>query len=300
MQSDDFRQSEAWMIYLEGIGWKWDHFDDFYFAYRKIPLFNSHLFKIQRAQGNVDLQKLDEFARANGALSIILEPHFYDFDQSHYLNHGFRQSKTCYAPSATLIIDLTKNEEELWKGLSENARRNIRFAKKHSIDVQFYSGDDAEERLDGIYAQWKHVSQIRKFYMPSEKEISIKFRALKKNVVFACVYDSSKELLASVWFVVYGNTVTYLHAGNSEKGYESKANFLLVWESILHFKKMGLKLFDFESYIDHRHPKVTNRWKGFSEFKHKFGGEIVYYPYPLIKTYNSFFRVFYSLGDIFS
>ena len=288
------------MRYLEGIGWKWKQIGGVFVSYRRLPLFNRHLFKIQRVKGVRDLSELIEFAKEIKTLAIVVEPHFDDFDEGVYDKYGFCASRICYAPSATLQIDLGKSEDGLWKEMSENARRNAKFASRSKIKIDFVDDYNGSEFIDQMYEQWRHVSDLRKFHMPSRKEILIKYEALKKLTVFSKATDSEGEVLACVWFVVFGNCVTYLHAGNSDKGYECKANFLLVWESIKYFKQRGYAVFDFESFYDKRYPRTTKRWKGFSEFKSKFGGEVKYYPAPRILHFNSMFRYLSLIGEALS
>lgn len=297
---NDFRQSEAWMQYLSGIGWKWHQFSTYFAAYRAIPGFGRSIFKIQRVKGQFDVDELEVYAKSKQVLSLLIEPHFESFDEGFYRKEDYFSSRTPYAPSATMFIDLTQSEEVLWKALSENARRNVKYAKKQGVMVRVYSYSECKPLFDQIYSQWKHVADSKHFYMPSYDEDKIKYSALEKLTHFGCAYNADGVLLASVWFVEFGQTITYLHAGNSAEGYEKKANFQLVWESIKIFKQRGLEILDFESYFDERYPRSTKKWRGFSEFKAKFGGSIVYYPQPQVKIYNPIFKVFYRIGDYFN
>jgi len=72
------------------------------------------------------------------------------------------------------------------------------------------------------------------------------------------------------------DTANYYHTWTSKHGRVSGAHYKLVWDSILQAKKEGLMFYDFEGIYDSRWPQ--KKWKGFTEFKKKFGGEVVQFP----------------------
>jgi len=60
-------------------------------------------------------------------------------------------------PEATVIVDLIKSDEELYKSFSKSAKRNIRKAIKN--DLYFKIADEKE--IDDFYDLWYKTSKLK-------------------------------------------------------------------------------------------------------------------------------------------
>jgi lipid II:glycine glycyltransferase (peptidoglycan interpeptide bridge formation enzyme) len=158
--------------------------------------------------------------------------------------------------------------------------------------------DTHNKYFEQFYRLQKTLTTMKKFYAPGYEESKKKYEALKQGSFFVFAYSNDIPI-AAVWYGFDKKVVTYLQTGITKFGYAKLANYLLVLEGIKKAKKLQCYVFDFESIYDIRYPHESKRWKGYSEFKSRFHGEVIYYPPSWIKIYNPFFKWFYILSERF-
>lgn len=298
----DYQDSTGWGKYLSTIGWKIETIDGRQLFVRPVPLFKRSIIKIQRQKNPLPFSKIDDVAKKQKALFVLVEPSLNNYDEKSFKKSGFELSKMTLAHTATILVEIKKSEKEQFKSLSENARRNINKSLKNNLTIKSIfmknSQDLAEFKI--FYNLFKNLSKIKKFYIPSKHELYQKMIALKQNSVLLFVYSSATEPIATVWLYLYKDTMFYLNTGITEEGYKTLANYLLVWEALKLSIKKGVKTFDFSGIYDPRYPKERKRWVKFSEFKHRFHGQSIEYPPVWIKFYNPFFKFFFLCSNYFS
>ncbi len=89
-----------------------------------------------------------------------------------------------------------------------------------------------------------------------------------------------------------------MQTGITPTGYQTNANYLLVWEGLNWAKRNRFKVWDFDAIYDQRYPKLHKSWKKFTEFKSRFHGKKIEYPPPQIKFYSLIFKLFYLCETI--
>ncbi|MGF1988224.1 MAG: hypothetical protein RMY62_010210 [Nostoc sp. ZfuVER08] len=177
----------------------------------------------------------------------------------------------------TRLIDLTKNQDELWETISSNDRYKIR---------------RAEQKDQVIYEYWKKIdsdilNEFSDFYdsFADQKGLTKINRIQLQNRADAGVIDISRVKLKDgeslVWHVYYRtqNRVRLLHSAslknNNNTTYQSilgRANRYHHWQDIVRFKNLGIVTYDFGGWYTGN----TDREKlGINQFKEKFGGEVV-------------------------
>lgn len=298
----DLRQTNSWAQYLSSINWTIEKLPDCQIFIRKIPLLPFSIIKIQRPKNPPPFYQINSIAKKYHALFILLEPDHLNFNEKAFKTAGYQRSKMIQAHTATIQINVPKTEKMLLKSLSENARRNIKKALKNNliirkIDLKNTTSTHGFERF---YQLLQNITKIKKFYIPGYEEFYKKMLAFKNNsYLFNAFEKDSEDPIASLWLATSNNTAHYMHVGTSQKGYNLLANYLLVWETLKFAQKNGLKIYDFEGTFDPRFPKERRSWIGFTEFKKRFHGQFLEYPYPQIKFYNLFFQLFYLCSKIF-
>jgi lipid II:glycine glycyltransferase (peptidoglycan interpeptide bridge formation enzyme) len=295
----DFRQSHYWKTYLESMGWTVERVDGIQIYIRTLPLGISFI-KIQHPLGTIPFKKIDTIAKKYHAVSVIIEPHIFEYKKTLFVRHAYQTTSMHHAPTATRKIDISKPIEIIYSTFSENAKRNIKKAQKNNLKIKMVLGkeDKQNKYFEQFYALQKSLTKMKKFYAPGYEESKKKYAALKSGSFFMFAYSNNTPI-AAVWYGFDKNVVTYLQTGITQLGYDKLANYLLVLEGIKVAKKLHCRIFDFESIYDTRYPHESKRWKGYSEFKSRFHGEEVYYPPSWIKLYNPFFKWFYTFSDQF-
>ena len=219
---------------------------------------------------NLLFGKISELAKKEKVIFLRFEP-LLDI-KSQISNFKFQISKTIdVQPSRTLIMDLSKSEEELLQNMHQKTRYNIRLAERKGARV-------IEGNIGYFKNFWQltsETSQRDKFRLHSRNYYH-KMLEIDKNFIklFAAEYSASansgqdKKMIAANIISFFGDTVTYLHGASSNEYRNVMAPHLLQWYCIKLAKERGYKYYDF-SGID------ENKWPGLTRFKKSFGGEEV-------------------------
>jgi lipid II:glycine glycyltransferase (peptidoglycan interpeptide bridge formation enzyme) len=282
----DLRQTEGWAKYLKTQGWKAEDLNSAKIYIRKIPLFGS-VIKIQRPEEIPPIKKIDELAEKYHAIMVKLEP-LSNQDCDRTVKGGFRPDPAPNLPTKTLIVDLTKSEEDLWRNLSQDARQSIKKARKNKLvfSAHKFGTRHFYEALEELHLVLAETGRRQKFWTPSLTQLQEKVNAFGKNGHLFIVRSQSGKPLAGA--LVLG--CEGVHSASSKEGRHLFASYLLIWEVMLYLKKQGIKYHDLSGIYDPRFKRITRRWHGFTAFKRKFGGREFDYPNPLVKIYNPFFR----------
>lgn len=294
ISASDIRQSTDWSKYMQSIGWRTENANGTKIFIRKLPFLKYSMIKIEHPCGKLPFKRIDTVAKKHSALAVVIEPHNLTNPLKEYSQNGYRNSKLTFAHSATIKIDLERSENTIFSNLSENAKRNISKAYKNGLAVKQL--DDPET----FFKLMKNLEKIKKIYTLPRTEFYKKYTVFKDNsfLLFSFRKNSLKPC-GAIWLSFYSGVITYMQTGITAEGYRMSANYLLVWEGIKLAKKSGMRVWDFDALYDARFPNQHKSWKGFSEFKSRFHGEIVEYPPPQIKIYNVVFKLIYLWATIF-
>ncbi|MDO8599820.1 MAG: peptidoglycan bridge formation glycyltransferase FemA/FemB family protein [bacterium] len=278
----DLRQTKEYAGYMESLGWivlsTQDTGIKAQIFVRNIPLIGK-VAKLQRPE-RIDFLKLDKWFKENNIKALYAEPSL----PAYLLPPTYYPSKTCFVPSKTIHIDLTKPEKQLLKEMKPKTRYNIKVAQKNGVVVK------ESQDISEFISLWGKSALTRGMWLPQKKEISSLFLAFgsKAHILLA---TKNEQVLAGILIICTPNTAYYMYAGSLEMGKKLFAPTLVTWEGIRLAKKNGYKVFDFEGIYDERYHSQTKSWQGFTHFKEGFGGKIVTYPQTLVKYSNYFYKL---------
>lgn len=281
----DLRQSEGWQSFLTKLGWNTTRFSTgFMAAWRKVG-FHS-IVKIQKPAQltETDLAEIDELAGKINALFIKIEPYFGQ-DVTLLQNHGYVYSTFPLTPTKTIYIHLTKSEEELWQNLSKSCKYSINRARREGAKVSFHRYPK-DEVVESFYSVLKSTGSRKHFYTPPVKQVLGQIDSFKENALIALVKNEKDAVTGGKLYVISGDRALYISGGTGADGLRDKSGYLLLWDSFMYLKQMGVSVLDLEGKDDPRFPSFTKAWGGFSHFKEKFGGEELEFPYPHVKYYS--------------
>lgn len=265
---EDIRQTKGWEGHLKFKGWKTvkvkasdgRHFMQAFIL--RLGWWPFTMMKLQRSNYDPDFNDLKRIKRKYWVANSIIEPQRVQSPES-YRKAGYHQSSFPFLAVSTYINDLTKSKEELWKGLSGNAKRLIN--KNFETVVE-------ETDPEKFCELWKKSSKI---WIMNPKEVENLIDSFEGKV--RLVVSRTDDVYQSGLMVIYSkDTANYYMTWTSKAGRKSGAHYKLVWEEMLKAKKAGMKYFDFEGIFDDRWPQ--KKWKGFTEFKRRFGGKLVRFP----------------------
>jgi len=220
------------------------------------------MMKVQRSNYDPDFEELRRIKRKHWVVNSIIEPQRVE-NLEAFKKAGYHITRFPYLAVSTYINDLTKNEKELWKGLSENAKRLIKKNGKTIIE---------EIEPEKFCTLWKKSAKI---WIMKPNEVKNLIKSFKGKVRLT-VSRVGNEYHSGLMVVYSKDSANYYMTWTSEAGRRSGAHYKLVWEEMLRAKKSGMKYFDFEGVFDPRWPQ--KKWIGFTDFKRRFGGKLVRFP----------------------
>ncbi len=268
MAMQDLRQNNLWKKYCETKGWKVftipsaDGKHKMQGIIFSIGMFGLNFLKLQRSKYDPDWKELAQIRHKNWVVSSIIEPLSIE-SSKNYREAGYRRSNFPYLATKTIIIDITKKEDVLWRNLSENTRRLINKNKEVTIKTI---------KPDTFLEYWKKSAKIWTLNITELENIK---RLMKSRARFLlCLKNGVCH--SGLLILESKDTANYFHTFTTAVGRQSGAHYKLVWESILEAKRRGMSFYDFEGIFDQRWPQ--KRWLGFTEFKKKFGGSELEFP----------------------
>jgi len=175
----------------------------------------------------------------------------------------------------TVIIDLTKSEDELLSNMKQKHRYNIKLASKKGIDVKFGRGEKDFNTFLDLYKETG-----KKYSSRSEKYLKTVWNNLKQeNSVIIATANFENTPLVSWMLFLFKDTILYPYGGAIEKYKNYMPGYLLVWEIIKWGKTNGFSKFDLFGINLPREYKDEDfgSLKGYTRFKMGFGGSVITY-----------------------
>jgi len=270
---NSFLQSNEWLELQKAIGRKAWQIDSFNVIKHNLPFKKSYLY-VPRCGGNFlseqFLNKIKEIAKKEQAIFLKVEP--LDFARGNSIElgkFGFKKSHNIQ-PKQTIILDITRSEQELLSQMHYKTRYNIQLAQKKNIEIK-----NGTKYFEGFWWLIEKTSRRDKF-RPHPKKYYQKMLEIPGAELFTALIPSSTgramtKVIAANIVVFYEKTCIYLHGASDYEQRNLMAPYLLQWEQIKEAKKRGCTEYDFWG-IDEK------KWPGVTRFKKGFGGQEISYP----------------------
>jgi len=228
------------------------------------------------------LEALKPLAKKENAIFLRIDPPI----TKQIKFKGFRETHSGFQPEDTLIIDLTKSEEEILKQMKQKGRYNIRLAEKKGVKIaeskdidSFYSLLEQTTTRDSFHGHDKHFYQQMLDKLP------------QNAILYLATYENKP--IAGIIITHFKDTAIYYFGASGNEYRNVMAPYLLQWHAMKEAKKKNLKYYDLlgiapENTKDHP-------WGGVTNFKKKFGGEHVTYVPPKEYSFKPFIHLLYRL-----
>ncbi len=252
----------------------------FYIAYG--PVFKSDIDEHQKKTAlDVLLKKIQELATKENSIFLRVEP---ATKLCEIIGYTIKSPPKRTQPQKTLVLDLTKSEEEILRNFSTTTRRNINLAKRHGVIIKkqnSYSPD--------FYNLLKKTKSRQEFGVYPEDHYKKLFRVGENIKTELFLAEREGKIINSTIVISFNGKATTLHSGSDYDCRKFKGANLLKWEIILSAKKEGLKKLDFWG-IDEK------KWPSLTSFKKGFGGEETDYPQGIDVVFQNFWYFIYKLS----
>jgi len=259
-----FLQSPDWLGFQKTLGRKvWD-VEGINIIEHNLPFGKSYLYS-PRCEGKFFsepfLNKIKEIAKKENSIFLKIEP-ADEVGTIELEKFGFKKS-TNIQPIKTIILDITKSEQELLNQMHYKARYNIKLAEKKRILIK-----KDKSKFEDFWRLIQETTKRDKF-RPHAKEYYRKMLEIPGIELFVAEYNG--KIIAANIVVFYDKQAIYLHGASDYEHRNLMAPHLLQWEQIQEAKKRGCIEYDFWG-ID------ENKWPGVTRFKKGFGGCSISYP----------------------
>lgn len=172
-------------------------------------------------------------------------------------------------PSATSIIEIAHEDEEMLAFMHPKTRYNIRVSEKHKIRFVFWPSHRLP--LDDVFGLFEDTAKRDNFRL-HERAYYEKQVEMPSVRVFGA--HAGDELLAAAIVISDGETATYLHGASSSEKRNMMAPYALHWGIIKTLRAEGICRYDLWGISDD--PKSS--WAGITRFKRGWGGKEVAAP----------------------
>ena len=187
---------------------------------------------------------------------------------------AFREKGYAITPFYTSVINLEKDQDELWRGIQPQTRNKIRKAEKLGVQIvkegRSYLPAYYEMVRETLGSQGLRV--LPKMFYERVMDI-LEPQAMAK--LFIATHNG--KAIAGAIFLFYKDTAYYWHGASFREYSFACPNVLIQWELIRYSKRIGYRKYDLLSIEPERLP-------GIARFKMNFGGEVKTYYHGFWKT----------------
>jgi len=274
-------QSLEWGEVKTKIGTPAVKVDGVQFTLHKVPLLPFNVGYCPKVDAEkIDWEELKEVGRKHRCIFIKIEP-IVETGHAPSLPQALRPSKPIFA-TQTILLDLTKSEEELLGGMKQKTRYNVRLAEKKGVVVEDppKAGRSDEESLEVFLKLQKETAKRQGFFVHPDSYYRTVWEVLRpKGMAYFLIatikqFDNLTIPLVAWMLLRYEDTLYYPYGGSSAEYRNYMASNLMMWEAIKLGKKLGCKTFDMWGATDDK----NDPWYGFTRFKLGYGGQLVSFP----------------------
>lgn len=187
-------------------------------------------------------------------------------------------------PMRSLVIDMTKSEDELLNAMHEKTRYNIRLAERKGVEVARVAHPISSEDRKIFFALLADTGQRNGFKIHPRAHFEALFDARGdafSNELFVARLGGEVCAAAMVNFCGMPCVATYLHGGSAAHAKHAMAPHFLHWRVMQEARARGALFYDLGGVDE-------NKWPGLTRFKSGFGGSMVQYPASVDIVYRPF------------
>ena len=176
------------------------------------------------------------------------------------------------AAEHTVIIDLTKSEDELLANMRRQTRYEVRRAGKQGITVE-------KSRSEEIFKEFRKVqaetAKRQGFVPPNLKTLMAEREAFDDKIAIYVAKTDDGKPIAYGMIIKDGKEGDYYEAASTDLHRKMPGAYALLWQTMKDLKAEGYERFNLWGIAPPGQP--NHRYAGVTTFKTGFGGEVVEY-----------------------
>ncbi len=245
------------------------------------------------------LAHMERFARTHGAIWLKIDPDVIegtgipgDDDErsddtgtaikTMLTSRGWRFSADQVQFRNTVIIDVTRSEDDLLASMSQNTRRKVRIAERDGVQIRVGSVED----LPTLYDLYRVTGERDHFLIrPPEYYEKAWKTFIESGLAHPLIAEIDGKPIAMVILFHFAHKCWYFYGASSNESRESMPNYLLQWHAIKWAKANGYAEYDLWG-APNTFVETDSMWGVFA-FKRGFRGIVTrhigawdYAPYP--------------------
>jgi lipid II:glycine glycyltransferase (peptidoglycan interpeptide bridge formation enzyme) len=187
------------------------------------------------------LGDLVDVARRDRAIFVKIDPDLDQPDCSILLDRGWRYSAEQIQFRNTMLIDLTRGEDELLAAMKPKTRYNVRLAQKKGVEIR--SGDLGD--LDLLYRLYAETAQRDGFIIrPIDYYSDAWGSFIRAGLAHPLIAAVEGQAVAGLILFRFADRAWYLYGMSSSLHREKMPNHLLQWEAMRWAKAQGCTVYD--------------------------------------------------------
>jgi len=174
----------------------------------------------------------------------------------------------------TLIVDLDRSLDDVWKALDKDARRGVRKAKRLGVEATVAHTWEEWKEYYGLHLlhskEKRYSPEPRRFY----EEM---FKLHRKNMSRLFVSKLENRIIAGALCLIHKENLVGIRSASSDAFLKYQPNNLAHWKSIEWAKENGVKIYDFDGLP----LEQTKYLRGVYKYKKRWDGSVQWYHYYL-------------------
>lgn len=185
---------------------------------------------------------------------------------------GLKKSPMHLAAEHTVMIDLTRTEEEMLADMRRQTRYEVRRADKMGIIVE---RGESEELFTEFHEIQVKTARRQGFIPPNLKTLLAEKEAFGSNIWIYVAKTAEKEPIAYGLIIGNGKEADYYEAASTDLNRKLPGAYALLWRAMRDLKTAGYERFNLWGIAPAGQP--NHRYAGVTTFKTGFGGEVIEY-----------------------
>lgn len=220
--------------------------------------------------GNWEENKILEAVQeeAHGAMAVRMEPQ----EEMHIL--GVKETN----PRSTILVDLTKSEDQILSEMKSKTRYNMRLGKRKGVEIREM---DRVEEFEAFWLLMQQTARRDGIRLHEKRYYETLLEAMSQKIgahafLVGALYEG--RLLAANIVIDFNGVRTYAHGATSNVHRNVMAQYVLHSHLLFDAKEKGMTQFDFWGAVSKEEIENGHAWAGISRYKHSFGGDFVEMP----------------------
>jgi len=248
------------------------------------------------------LSGIDALARRRRSILLKIEPDALAGSPAgeRYLQLGFRPSPQTVQPPSTILVDITRGEEDILAEMHQKTRYNIRLAQRKGVSVREAGRDDL--LAFNVLMQVTGARDGFDVHSPNYYNAAFDLFVLR-NQARVFVAETEAQIIAGVFVFVLGGRAWYFYGASDNDFRERMPNHALQWHAIRWAKSSGCCEYDLwgipdanEAELEAQYLHRSDELWGVYRFKRGFGGKVVRFIGALDRVYNPLLYRVYLLA----